>query len=217
MGIFGKKDKKQKDDFDSQIDASDLDVEAPPSTAIPASAAEASRAEATLPPLTRPMAKEARAVHDDYGIEKAIELMRTLPTGNVELVVQVVKASLESVGIKLPTIITDAVRRQERIQTRIGVLRSEIAKLEEEIRTRKQEIERLEADHRETSMVRERLELAESMGGARPAAPVAPAPTPTPAPEPAAAAAAPATASAAGGTGRFTRLSNPPGSGSSTK
>jgi hypothetical protein len=106
---------------------------------------------------------------DDYGIEKAIELMRTLPQENVELVVQVVKFSLESVGIKLPAIIEDAIRRQKDIQGRIGVLKGEISELEQEIKTRKDEIERLDADHKETSMVRDRLELAENIGKPRPA------------------------------------------------
>jgi uncharacterized small protein (DUF1192 family) len=114
---------------------------------------------------------------DDYGIERAIELMRTLPSENVELVVQVVKFSLESVGIKLPAIIEDAIRRQKDIQGRIGVLKGEIADLEQEIKQRKEEIDRLEADHKETTMVRDRLELAENLG--KPARPGVSAAAPT--------------------------------------
>jgi hypothetical protein len=110
--------------------------------------------------------------HDDYGIDKAIELMRTLPSDNIELVVQVVKFSLQSVGIQLPTIIEDAIRRQKDIQGRIGVLRTEIADLESEIKTRKEEIDRLDSEHRETSTVRERLELAESLGKPKASEPI---------------------------------------------
>jgi hypothetical protein len=110
--------------------------------------------------------------HDDYGIDKAIELMRTLPSDNIELVVQVVKFSLQSVGIQLPTIIEDAIRRQKDIQGRIGVLRTEIADLESEIKTRKEEIDRLDSEHRETSTVRERLELAESLGKPKSSEPI---------------------------------------------
>ena len=180
MGLFDKRDKKRKDDFDSPVEQIDLSaVSAPAPTPTPAPAAAkapdpapapapaALKTEAPKPAPQQPAAKEARAVHpetDDYGIEKAIELMRTLPAENVELVVQVVKFSLESVGIKLPIIIEDAIRRQKDIQGRIGVLRAEIADLEAEIKTRKDEIERLDADHKETTMVRERLELAESIG-----------------------------------------------------
>ncbi|MBE7451630.1 MAG: hypothetical protein HS111_22885 [Kofleriaceae bacterium] len=101
---------------------------------------------------------------DDYGIDKAIELMRTLPSENIELVVQVVKFSLESVGIHLPTIIKDAIRRQDDLQGRVASLRAEIADLEAEIKLRREEIARHEADHKETTMVRERLELAEKLG-----------------------------------------------------
>jgi hypothetical protein len=188
MGLFDKRDKKRKDDFDSPVEQIDLSavsapapaptpapapVAAKPSEATPAPASSAGgtggglKTEAPKPAPQQPAAKEARAVHpetDDYGIEKAIELMRTLPSENVELVVQVVKFSLESVGIKLPVIIEDAIRRQKDIQGRIGVLRAEIADLEAEIKTRKDEIERLDTDHKETTMVRERLELAENIG-----------------------------------------------------
>ena len=144
--------------------------------------------------------------HEDYGIDKAIELMRTLPSENIELVVQVVKFSLQSVGIQLPTIIEDAIRRQKDIQGRIGVLRTEIADLESEIKTRKDEIDRLDSEHRETSMVRERLELAESLG------------------KPKSEAVTSATSSTASGTSspssaslpRVTRQTNPPPVGSQT-
>ncbi|MBZ0233465.1 MAG: hypothetical protein K8M05_14155, partial [Deltaproteobacteria bacterium] len=108
---------------------------------------------------------------DDYGIDKAIELMRTLPQENIELVVQVVKFSLESVGIHLPTIIQDAIRRQNDLQGRIASLKAEIAELEAEIKQRKDEISKHEADHKETSTVRDRLELAEKLGkGGKPSA-----------------------------------------------
>lgn len=102
--------------------------------------------------------------NDDYGIDKAIELMRTLPQENIELVVQVVKFSLESVGIHLPTIIQDAMRRQNDLQGRIAALKAEIADLEAEIKSRRDEIAKHETDHKETSMVRDRLELAEKIG-----------------------------------------------------
>jgi hypothetical protein len=200
MGLFDKRDKKRKDDFDSPVEQIDLGAmskaakapdpapAAPPPAQTPAPApapaalkqepAQApAPAQAAAPAATVKFAPAAKAketaVHpetDDYGIEKAIELMRTLPSDNVELVVQVVKFSLESVGIKLPAIIEDAIRRQKDIQGRIGVLKAEIADLEQEIKVRKDEIEKLDADHKETSMVRDRLELAENIGKPRAAA-----------------------------------------------
>lgn len=182
-----------KDDFDSPVEQIDLSKVAPAAAAPPpspttrapepslplsvtpppATAATAAPAAAAKPasapapaPAPAPAARAAASSSDgdDYGIERAIELMRTLPSENVELVVQVVKFSLESVGIKLPAIIEDAIRRQKDIQGRIGVLKGEIHDLEQEIKQRKEEIDRLEADHKETSMVRDRLELAENLG-----------------------------------------------------
>lgn len=223
MGLFDKRDKKRKDDFDSPVEQIDL------SSVPSAKGAEPARAEAVpvsakapdpVPEPARPVrqtdgmpqieiipAKGGATVTpetDDYGIEKAIELMRTLPQENVELVVQVVKFSLESVGIKLPTIIEDAIRRQKDIQGRIGVLRGEISELEQEIKTRKDEIDRLEADHKETSMVRDRLELAENLGKPKPAAPHLPGVDARSEPLP----------SQSGQLPRVTRQTNPPPTGS---
>jgi hypothetical protein len=182
MGLFDKRDKKRgKDDFDSPVEQIDLAATpgaSPPVRPEPSAAASPEPAAAArpapepvaaarprpAPPVREPVSPDA----DDYGIDKAIELMRTLPSENVELVVQVVKFSLESVGIKLPTIIDDAIRRQKDIQGRIGVLKGEIADLEQEIKVRKEEIERLDADFKETSTVRERLELAEQIGKPKP-------------------------------------------------
>ena len=216
MGLFDKRDKKRggKDDFDSPVESIDLSSVGAPAAASTRPAEPAAPAAAAAPekPADRPTrptdgmpqieyvkepakesAKEPKPMpargtpeHEDYGIDKAIELMRTLPSENIELVVQVVKFSLESVGIKLPTIIEDAIRRQKDIQGRIGVLRGEIAELEQEIKTRKEEIDRLEADHKETSTVRERLELAENLGnkprtsGTMPAMGAVPAPVAQP-------------------------------------
>jgi hypothetical protein len=188
MGLFDKKDKKRKDDFDSPVDQVDLGASsrtpepaaakpaapaAEPAKTAPAPAASTPASAAAAAPTTAPKAatpapapaKGAPSMdNDDYGIDKAIELMRTLPQENIELVVQVVKFSLESVGIHLPTIIQDAVRRQNDLQGRIAALKAEIADLEAEIKQRKDEIAKHETDHKETSMVRDRLELAEKIG-----------------------------------------------------
>lgn len=186
MGLFDKRDKKRKDDFDSpveQIDLGSVPTAVPAASSGPVKAATPELAPAPPPPAAAaapppkaepapapsraaPAPSRAEPETDDYGIDKAIQLMRTLPQENVELVVQVVKFSLESVGIKLPVIIDDAIRRQRDIQGRIGVLKAEIADLESEIKQRKDEIERLDTDHKETTLVRERLELAENIGKA---------------------------------------------------
>lgn len=97
-----------------------------------------------------------------YGIRNAILLMRTVPIDqNVELVVAVIKTTLESLKVKVTDIIEDATRRQQEIESRVADLRQQIIEYEREILTRKDEIGRLEADHAETTMVKGRLELAE--------------------------------------------------------
>ncbi len=165
MGLFDKRDKRssKKDDFDSPVE--NIDLSAPPAEPEPVSPAAA-------PPESAPAARVIEAApppepveeyDSSFGIDKAIELMRTLPSDNVELVVQVVKLTLESTKIKIATIIEDATRKQEDIQGRIKVLKSEIADFEKEIATRREEIGALEADFDETSTVKERLQLAEKL------------------------------------------------------
>lgn len=105
--------------------------------------------------------------HDDeprphYGIEQAITLMRALPVDqNPALVVAVIKTTLESLKVKVSDIITDAARKQKDLEERVANLKRAISDFEKEIETRKEEIARLEADHKETTAVRGRLELAE--------------------------------------------------------
>jgi hypothetical protein len=105
----------------------------------------------------------------EFGIQKAIELMRDLPQQNIELVVQVVKKTLESMQVDVVSIIEDAKTRQAKIQGRIKDLEEEIAELREEIAAREGEIAALKTDFAETRQVRERLEMAQkSASPARP-------------------------------------------------
>jgi len=97
-----------------------------------------------------------------YGIEQAITLMRALPVDqNPALVVAVIKTTLESLKVKVSDIINDAARKQKDLEDRVSNLKRAIADFEKEIETRREEIGRLEADHKETTAVRGRLELAE--------------------------------------------------------
>jgi hypothetical protein len=178
MGLFDKRDKRRKDDFDSPVESIDLsqvggadqaEASSEPAAEASSEPAAAAPAAAASEPEVRPTRRRAQPEPagpevDTYGIDKAIELMRTLPQENVQLVVQVVKFSLESVGIKLPVIIDDAIRRQKDLRGRVDVLKAEITDLESEIKQRREEIERHEGDYAETTTVRERLELAEGLG-----------------------------------------------------
>jgi len=98
-----------------------------------------------------------------YGIDDAIKLMRTLPVDeNVDLVVRVIKRTLESLDVKVPEIVDDAKKRQDGLRTKIAEYQAAIVQFEREIDARRHEIGRLEDELAETTTVRERLELAEA-------------------------------------------------------
>jgi len=115
------------------------------------------------PPRAAP-ASQVRAAEPGarVGIDHAIQLIRSLPTEkNVDLVVKVLKTTLESLGIRVADIVLDAAQRQKDLQSRVGQLTSEIEHLEKEIEQRKEEIARLEAAYAETTKVRGYLEEEE--------------------------------------------------------
>jgi hypothetical protein len=115
------------------------------------------------PPLHPRPPHEASGPEPRYGIRQAMELMRSLPQESVDLVVQVVKKTLESTHIRIDSIIEDAQRRQAEIEARVAILREEIAELDREITLRKEEIATLDADCQEVVRVKERLLLAERL------------------------------------------------------
>ena len=97
-----------------------------------------------------------------YGIADAIQLMRTLPSDqNGDLIIRVVRATLTSLKVRLPDIIEDASRKQKITQERIAAVHAQIATLEKKLEEHKGEITTLEADLKETTAVKERLETAE--------------------------------------------------------
>lgn len=95
-----------------------------------------------------------------YGIEDAIELMRRLPKENSELVVSVVKETLESTNISIAEIIADADNKSTQIRNRNEVLEREISELRAQINEREGYIEELQSNLNETLSVREKLQLS---------------------------------------------------------
>src|SRR5215471_2548616 len=96
-----------------------------------------------------------------YGIERAIQLMRSLPTEqNPELVAMVITTTLESLELNVSEIIDDARSRQADLEARIGTIKARNSALEKEIEQGVEEIVKLEATLAETLSVKERLELA---------------------------------------------------------
>ncbi len=99
--------------------------------------------------------------HGGYGIDDAIQLMRTLPVNQQpDLVLLVVRNTLASMNVDLRQVIDSGTNKQERLSASVAKITAAIAELEGEINTRKQELARIEADLAETSAVKERLEVA---------------------------------------------------------
>ena len=174
MALFGpKKDKESKPGGTTPThqpgaakvsDASDFDS---PVESVSLSAAAARPKRDDKAERAAREAEEAERAARDYGIEQAIALMRLLPhEANTELVVQVVKKTLESTNIRVPKIIEDAARKERDLDARVTQLEREIGELEREIQVREAEIERHQKDRAETTTVKERLQLAEQLAWA---------------------------------------------------
>jgi hypothetical protein len=97
------------------------------------------------------------------GIDHVITLMRSLPTDkHADIVVAVLKATLESLDIRISDIVGDAAQRLKQIDERVAVLKSEIATFEQEIAKRSEEISRMQSAHAETTKVKDYLETEEA-------------------------------------------------------
>jgi septal ring factor EnvC (AmiA/AmiB activator) len=106
----------------------------------------------------------AAATSRGYGIAEAIQLLRGLPAEqNGELVVRVVRATLASLDVRLPDIIEDATRKQKLTQDKIAAEHAQVAELEKQLETHRKEIATLEADLKETTTVKDRLQQAEKL------------------------------------------------------
>ena len=95
-----------------------------------------------------------------FGIGRAIELMRSMPTAeNPDLVAMVITRTLTAVDVKVSDIIEEATSRQRDLEVRLGSLKAKCTTLETEIELGVDEIVRLEAFLAEATSVMERLEL----------------------------------------------------------
>ena len=112
-----------------------------------------------LPPVHAPEAAPKRG----YGVADLIMLMKTIPTDrHPELVVRVVKSTLESVGVHANDIIEDALRHEGAVRDRIAALEGEIDGLEQEIERRRGLIAELQTNVADLIYARERWQSAES-------------------------------------------------------
>src|SRR3954464_2960348 len=120
-------------------------------------------------PVAAPVAATASASKSSghYGIGDVIRLLRTLPVDqHAELVVRVIRTTLESVNVHVSDLVEDASRQQQKLGDRIATLHGQIQDLSKQIDGHRGEVVRLEAELAETSTAKERLQHAEQ-GAAR--------------------------------------------------
>jgi hypothetical protein len=143
MGLFqkGVKNAASKEDLpqfvDSLLDAADL-------SGVPESDPESL--------ITHPV---------EYGIDKAIELLRKLPEENTDLVVTVVRETLQSANIDVDLVVEDAQIKANRMQDKMSELTSEIAVLKTQIAQKEAEIIQTETTCKETQRVQELLQRSQ--------------------------------------------------------
>ena len=113
-----------------------------------------------------------------YGIADVVRVLRSLPVDqHSELVLRVVKKTLESVNVQIPDLVADAVKQEEKLGGRIAALQGKIQDLSKQVETHRQEVSRLEAELAEMTSAKQRLQLAEKSGASVPAPKVGSAPT----------------------------------------
>jgi hypothetical protein len=102
------------------------------------------------------------AGHKGYGIADLIRLLKSVPADrNPQLVVQVIRTTLESVGVQSAALIESAAILENGIRDQIATLESQIVDLTREIATRRDRITRLNVELAEMVSARDRLASAD--------------------------------------------------------
>ena len=165
-----------KDSSATQAATEEAPSDGPPVAADPA----APQPVAEVPSATHELKPEAlvtppvEPVEHRFGIDDAIQLMRSLPTdSNMALVVRVVRVTLAAVHVSVEEIVEDANRKETQVKEEITALESRVVDLDRQLAIIRSEITAKQADLKETINVRERLHLADQYTGGKPP------PTPT--------------------------------------
>jgi hypothetical protein len=96
----------------------------------------------------------------DYGIDKAVDLLQKLPHDNASLVVTVVRETLQSASIDVALVVADARAKATKMQEKISTLNDEIAVLKTQIAQKEAEIVQTDATLKETQRVQQLLQQA---------------------------------------------------------
>jgi hypothetical protein len=101
-------------------------------------------------------------VEKRFGIDDAIQLMRSLPADpNMALVTRVVRVTLGAVNVSVDEIVQDALRKEARIKESIAAIETQIGDLDKQLASLRREIAVHQTDLKETVNVRERLHMAD--------------------------------------------------------
>jgi hypothetical protein len=115
------------------------------------------------------LAPSDQPIEHRFGIDEAIQLMRSLPSDpNTSLVVRVVRVTLGAVNVSVEDIVADALRKEARIKESIADLESGIVDLEGQLGALRRQIAAHQSDLKETANVRERLHQADQYSGLKP-------------------------------------------------
>jgi len=97
---------------------------------------------------------------NDYTIDRVLDLMREVPADgpNSKLVIQVVRKTLESAGINLPSVLEMSNQRQDAITNEIVRLQTEISSLRQAIDEKTEQVSKLQSYLGELGQLRERFE-----------------------------------------------------------
>src|SRR5215475_9595810 len=114
--------------------------------------------------------EERPAQGRSYGVAELIRLLKSIPVDqHPDLVVRVVRTTLESVGVHSTQVIEDALRQESAIGERVAILEGEIEGLAGEIQARREQIAQLRIELSETTYAKERLQSAEVVMAGPPA------------------------------------------------
>lgn len=98
----------------------------------------------------------------DYGVDKAIDLIRGLPQKDLASEIDIVTHTLESMNIDVKAIIADAEQKESRVSERIKFLKTEIDALSSKIKQHGDEISLCSTELGEVSAIKRLLQTEDS-------------------------------------------------------
>ncbi|MFV2057067.1 MAG: hypothetical protein ACC707_11410, partial [Thiohalomonadales bacterium] len=107
--------------------------------------------------ITRDIESHFSPAAPRYGISDAVDLMRKLPTDNSDVVIKVVRETLQSAHIDINSIISDADVSLSETEQRLADLASEIENLKSQVHEKQEAVGVAKKEIAETELVKELL------------------------------------------------------------